>query len=83
MTSLCGNFCLCLVRLVSAHEPDHVKFTYGMHKELLETEAKEATENWVFGEQPTEKLVQWCQDQWRRKKPCLPENGIAFSVNEP
>ena len=65
-------------------QPDHVKFTFGMHKvvanfickllefqafihlkqKILETEAKQATGNWSVGEEATDKMIHWCQDQW-------------------
>ena len=84
-------------------QPDHVKFTFGMHKvvanfickllefqafnhlkqKILETEAKQATGNWSFGEQATDKMIHWCQDQWRRKRPCLPDTATPFADNEP
>ena len=54
-----------------------------LQQKVLETEAKVATGNWVIGEQATEELVQWCQDQWRRKNPCLRESATAYAVNDP
>lgn len=37
-------------------------------------EVRTATGGWEEGENPTKKLIEWCQDQWRRKKPFLPED---------
>jgi len=54
-----------------------------LQQKLLETEAKVATGNWVLGGQATKELVQWCQDQWRRKNPCLRESATAYAVNDP
>ena len=84
-------------------QPDHIKFTFGMHKvvanfmckllefqafnhlkqKMLQTEARNATGNWSFGKQATDRMIHWCQDQWRRKKPCLPDVATAFADNEP
>ena len=84
-------------------QPDHVKFTFGMHKvvanfickllefqafnhlkqKIVETEAKQATGKWSFGEQATVKMIHWCQDQWRRKRRCLPDTATPFADNEP
>ena len=54
-----------------------------LQQKVLETEAMVATGNWVIGEQATKELVQWCQDQWRRKKPWLRESVTAYAVNDP
>ncbi|KAJ7391473.1 hypothetical protein OS493_018520 [Desmophyllum pertusum] len=50
---------------------------------MSEDEVKRATDNWVPGERATKKLVDWCQDQWRRKKPCYPKKPQAYFSNEP
>ena len=54
-----------------------------LQQKVVESEAKVATGNWVIGELATKELVQWCQDQWRRKNPCLRENATAHAVNDP
>ena len=54
-----------------------------LQQKVLETEAKVATGNWVIGEQAAKELVQWCQDPWRRKNPCLRESATAYVVNDP
>ena len=93
----------CISQRSRTGQPDHLKFTYGMHEvvanflckllevqavnhlqqNVLKTEAKVATGNWVIGQQATKELVQWCQDQWRRKNPCLRESATAYAVNDP
>lgn len=50
---------------------------------MMEEEIKAVTDNWVPGERATGRLVEWCQDQWRRKEPCYPEKSYAYSVNVP
>ena len=54
-----------------------------LQQKVVESEAKVATGNWVIEELATKELVQWCQDQWRRKNPCLRENATAYAVNVP
>ena len=54
-----------------------------LQQKVLETEAMVATGNWVIGEQATKELVQWCQDQWRRKNPYLWESATAYAVDAP
>lgn len=49
----------------------------------MEEEVKAVTDNWVPGQRATGRLVEWCQDQWRRKEPCYPEKKYAYSLNEP
>ena len=39
--------------------------------------------NWEVGQRASTKLVKWCQDQWRRKDPCLPQSLAAYFENEP
>ena len=38
---------------------------------------------WKPGDRATKKMIEWCQDQWRRKDPAYPKENCAFSVNEP
>ena len=54
-----------------------------LQQKVLEIEAMVATGNWVIGEEATKELVQWCQDQWRRKDPYLWESATAYAVNAP
>jgi len=54
-----------------------------LQTKLLGEEEKKATGNWQVGESATTKLVEWCQDQWRRKDPRLPRSNAAFAENEP
>ena len=54
-----------------------------LQQKLLETEAQVATGNCVLGGQATKELVQCCQDQWKRKNPCLRESATAYAVNDP
>jgi len=39
-----------------------------LQEKLLDDEAKQALGNWKLGDKPTDRLIGWCQDQWRRKK---------------
>ena len=54
-----------------------------LKQNILETEAKQATGNWSFGEQATDKMIHWCQGQWQRKRPCLADTATPFADNEP
>ena len=42
-----------------------------------------ATGDWKVGEKATKKLIEWCQDQWRRKNPVLPSDPSRFGIGEP
>ena len=50
---------------------------------MITEEVKLLTDNWMPGERATTKLVEWCQDQWRRKELAFPNKNIAYAVNEP
>ena len=50
---------------------------------MEEAEVKTATEEWKPGDRLTKRMIEWCQDQWRRKDPAHPKENCAFSVNEP
>ena len=54
-----------------------------LQSKLLAEEVKSATGNWEVGQRAPKKLVEWCQDQWRRKDPRLPSSNAAYSENEP
>ena len=54
-----------------------------LQSKLLGEEVKSATGNWNVGQRAWTKLVEWCQDQWRRKEPCLPQSYRAYFDNEP
>ena len=43
----------------------------------------EATGGWKVGDKPTQKLVEWCQDQWRRKQPVFPCDDRRYAIGEP
>lgn len=49
----------------------------------MEEEVKTAIEGWKPGERATKRMIEWCQDQWRRKSPAYPKEDCAFCVNEP
>ena len=74
MHEVVANF---LCKLLEVHAFDHLQ------SKLFDKEVKSATGNWEVGQIATKKLVEWCQDQWRRKDPCLPRSNIAYSVNDP
>lgn len=54
-----------------------------LQSKLLGEEVKSGTGNWKVGQRASTKLVEWCQDQWRRKEPCLPQSYRAYFDNEP
>ena len=64
-------------KLLDARPFDHLK------ARMEEEEVKTATEGWKPGERATKRMIEWCQDQWRRKSPAYPKEDCAFSVNEP
>jgi len=39
-----------------------------LQEKLLDDETKQSLGNWKLGDKPTDRLIGWCQDQWRRKK---------------
>lgn len=64
-------------KLLDARPFDHLK------ARMEEEEVKTATEGWKPGERATKRMIEWCQDQWRRKSPAYPKEDCAFFVNEP
>ena len=74
MHEVVANF---LCKLLEVRAFDHLQ------SQLLGEEVKSATGNWEVGQIATTKLVEWCQDQWRRKDPRLPGSNAAYSENEP
>ena len=54
-----------------------------LQSKLTSEEVKAATGNWEVGQRASRKLVEWCQDQWRRKDPCLPRSEQAYVESEP
>lgn len=50
---------------------------------MVEDAVKPLTGNWMSGERATAKLVEWCQDQWRRKEPAFPSKSYGYALNEP
>ena len=54
-----------------------------LQEKMMEDEVKAFTDNWAPGDKATGKLVEWCQDQWRRKEPCYPNIDHAYALNEP
>lgn len=54
--------------------------------QMSSTEAKDASGQWVKGEKATKEIVDWCEDQWRRKTPRLPkalhENSNPYSATK-
>ena len=66
MHEVVANF---LCKLLEVRAFDHLQ------SKLLGEEVKSATGNWEVGQRATTKLVEWCQDQWRRKDPRLPRNN--------
>ena len=54
-----------------------------LKEKMLGEEVKHLTENWKPGEKATTKIVEWCQDQWRRKEPSYPSKKSAYALNEP
>ena len=56
-----------------------------VRRQMDEVKSSDATGGWKVGEKATDKLVEWCQGQWRRKAPDLPlvpnfGNGVSTSV---
>lgn len=74
MHEVVANF---LCKLLEVRAFDHLQ------SQLLGEEVKSATGNWEVGKIATTKLVEWCQDQWRRKDPRLPGSNAAYFENEP
>ena len=74
MHQVVANF---MCKLLEARPFDHLK------ARMEEAEVKTATEGWKSGDRPTKRMIEWCQDQWRRKDPAYPQENCAFSVNEP
>jgi len=74
MHEIVANF---ICKLLETRPFSHLK------DKMVEDDVKGATDNWVPGERATRKLVEWCQDQWRRKEPSYPSKAAAYSVNEP
>ncbi|KAM7450952.1 hypothetical protein ABFA07_001342 [Porites harrisoni] len=74
MHEVVANF---VCKLLEARPFDHLK------ARMEEAEIKTATEGWKPGDRPTKRMIEWCQDQWRRKDPAYPKENCAFSVNEP
>lgn len=66
-----------MCKLLQLHAFEHLQ------GQLLDEGAKKATGNWEVGQRASGKLVEWCQDQWRRKEPVLPKSSAAFTENEP
>lgn len=61
---------------------DMAAFTH-LQERLAEENVKQATGNWQPGTRATKKIVDWCQDQWRRKEMSFPTVSHAYAVNEP
>lgn len=57
-----------LVKLLDAKAFTHLT------KRLEEEKYIQRTGGWKKGELATSKVTEWCQDQWRRKNPVLPES---------
>ena len=74
MHEVVANF---LCKLLEVRAFEHLK------SKLTEEEVKAATGDWEVGQRATKRLVEWCQDQWRRKEPILPHNQIPYTVHEP
>lgn len=53
-------------------------FEYLLEKFTSE-DAKKAAGGWTPGSPATLKLTEWCQDQWRRKQPVLPNSQVVRS----
>ena len=52
-------------------------------RQKVETVEGSVIGNWKVGEKPTKKLVEWCQDQWRRKQPDLPAGPCRYAIGKP
>ena len=74
MHEVVANF---VCKLLDAKPFDHLK------ARMEDEEAQIATDGWKPGEKATKKMIEWCQDQWRRKTPAYPTDDRAFSANEP
>ena len=74
MHKVVANF---VCKLLDARPFDHLK------ARMDEKEVKTATGGWKPGDRATKRMIEWCQDQWRRKDPVYPKENCAFSVNEP
>lgn len=74
MHEVVANF---VCKLLDARPFDHLKARMG------DEEVKAAKEGWKPGERATKRMIEWCQDQWRRKNPSFPKSDCAYSANEP
>ena len=74
MHQVVANF---VCKLLEARPFHHLK------ARMEEAEVMTVTEGWKPGDRPTKRMIEWCQDQWRRKDPAYPKENCAFSVNEP
>ena len=74
MHKVVANF---VCKLLETRPFNHLK------EKMMEEEVKDFKDNWVPGDKATGKLVEWCQDQWRRKQPCYPKSDHAYALNEP
>lgn len=75
MHKVVANF---VCQLLETRPFNHLK------EKMMEDEVKDFTDNWAPGDKATGKLVEWCQDQWRRKQPYYPKIDHAYAfLNEP
>lgn len=70
MHEVVANF---MCKLLEATAFCHLQVKLESEQELA------ATDGWKVGDKATKKLVDWCQDQWRRKEPDLPEESVYGS----
>ena len=71
MHEVVANF---VCKLLDARPFDHLK------ARMEEEEVKTATEGWKPGERATKRMIEWCQDQWRRKSPAYPKEDCPCTM---
>ena len=64
-----------LCKLLEASAYSHLR------ERIEDEEIRNITGQWNIGDPASKKLVDWCQDQWRRKVPNLPSN--SYGTGEP
>ena len=74
MHEVVANF---VCKLLDARPFDHLK------ARMEEEEVKTATEGWKPGERATKRMIEWCQDQWRRKSPAYPKRTVPSPLTSP
>ena len=57
---------------------------YSHLREKMESEdIMKSIGEWKIGDKATSKIVEWCQDQWRRKELILPNESSRYGTGDP